>query len=712
MRTVVHDGMSHPLLGGMTGGPRKEAAPAGSAAGSADGAFSAVLTRAVRAAKRAAAVERNPSRTETRPHAAPSPAKEEQALGSDGTGGAAAWTAVASVETPVARGGEGSMMPVRELGRNGLHDAAGGHTSSATSGSAEGMGSVPGDAAAHGTIRRMGTGNGGVASAGPAVAAESPEVPVQAGTAVLPGPQGSGVVPGVGKGPGHTRSVGQFASPYPLGPWPTGTRSQARGKLPAVAAVEPGKGQEGAVSVPVSHRSAGVLTLERGALRAVSRRGAGRSGVAGLDQEGAAVSPAPGGVQQRGVGRYAASARGFRDAGAARHDGWKMLDEGVLAGRLSGGDGTAPARVVSDGGAGSAGAHGPLADGVAGGLTGADAPDAARSVSGGASAEAAGPGVGDAGASGMASEGEAGFAGSQWVTSSGSQAITDGHGRGVEGGLSARGEPVLDGAGPLGGDGRLADGLRLSSREVSEFLSRSGYRAGGLQAAEAGEGPAGSGLLSDGASGLAPGASEARGWNVTTPWLSAAPLEGGELARAGGEGGPWSAAGPEWADTGMRMAADIVRLAAPVRGGGAQEALLQLYPEELGRLVVRVSVENERVQLHMKAQDASVRALLESHLPLLRHALGEQGLRLEHVRIDVPSGAESGASGAYDGDRGAAGAAAHGFGGDGHHAGRGGAPQGPVPVAAGETAAESGDEAHEGTPQWSGRGVHRIDVRA
>lgn len=160
------------------------------------------------------------------------------------------------------------------------------------------------------------------------------------------------------------------------------------------------------------------------------------------------------------------------------------------------------------------------------------------------------------------------------------------------------------------------------------------------------------------------------------------------------------------------MAADIVRLTAPVRTGGAQEALLQLHPEELGRLVVRVSVENEQVQLQMRAQDASVKALLESQLPLLRHALGEQGLRLEHVRIDVTPASEGGAPGSFDGDRGAEGAATHGFGGHGHDAGRGSAPQGSAPLAMGETAAGPGDEGVEETTRRTGRGPHRIDVRA
>lgn len=256
----------------------------------------------------------------------------------------------------------------------------------------------------------------------------------------------------------------------------------------------------------------------------------------------------------------------------------------------------------------------------------------------------------------------------------------------------------------------------MGPAEVNDVSSRNGHRAGGLRIGEAGDGTVGLTPGSDGSSGTAQGATEAsRGLNVPSAMLSTAlsgNAESGELARVGTDGAGSPAGGTEAGDTGVRMAADIVRLTAPVRTGGAQEALLQLHPEELGRLVVRVSVENERVQLQMKAQDASVKALLESHLPLLRHALGEQGLRLDHVRIDVPSGSDSGAPGSFDGDRGAAGAAAHGFGGHGHDAGRGTAPQGPVPLPAGEAAVGSGDEGVEGAPRWSGRGAHRIDVRA
>lgn len=98
------------------------------------------------------------------------------------------------------------------------------------------------------------------------------------------------------------------------------------------------------------------------------------------------------------------------------------------------------------------------------------------------------------------------------------------------------------------------------------------------------------------------------------------------VSETGGEAA--TPASPDWAR-------EIVRLVQRTRPDGTQEAFLQLQPEHLGKLLVRVTVQQGRVSVQIRAESEATEALLRSHLGLLRHALEEQGLRLDHVQLET-----------------------------------------------------------------------------
>ncbi|MEZ5284215.1 MAG: flagellar hook-length control protein FliK [Vicinamibacterales bacterium] len=74
------------------------------------------------------------------------------------------------------------------------------------------------------------------------------------------------------------------------------------------------------------------------------------------------------------------------------------------------------------------------------------------------------------------------------------------------------------------------------------------------------------------------------------------------------------------------------------RGGG--EARVQLKPDYLGELNVRVTVENGVVTARLEAQVPAVREWIERHEASLRQALGDQGLKLETLVVSETADTE------------------------------------------------------------------------
>lgn len=82
------------------------------------------------------------------------------------------------------------------------------------------------------------------------------------------------------------------------------------------------------------------------------------------------------------------------------------------------------------------------------------------------------------------------------------------------------------------------------------------------------------------------------------------------------------------------------------QGGG--EARVQLRPEYLGELSVRVVVEDGRVTAQLDAAAPAVREWIERHESTLRQALSEHGLTLETLQVRETGAEESGDSSERD----------------------------------------------------------------
>lgn len=62
---------------------------------------------------------------------------------------------------------------------------------------------------------------------------------------------------------------------------------------------------------------------------------------------------------------------------------------------------------------------------------------------------------------------------------------------------------------------------------------------------------------------------------------------------------------------------------------------LRLHPAELGSIRLDLIVEGDRLRAHLQAQTQQVQEVLDRHLPQLREALQQQGLKIDEFRVDV-----------------------------------------------------------------------------
>lgn len=98
---------------------------------------------------------------------------------------------------------------------------------------------------------------------------------------------------------------------------------------------------------------------------------------------------------------------------------------------------------------------------------------------------------------------------------------------------------------------------------------------------------------------------------------------------------------PRWADElGSRMMLMTVR--------GQHEGSLNLTPEHLGPLEVRVSVNQGTANVWFGAQHADTRAALTEALPRLRELFAESGLALGHAGVSQEAPRQDARSGAAE----------------------------------------------------------------
>jgi flagellar hook-length control protein FliK len=66
---------------------------------------------------------------------------------------------------------------------------------------------------------------------------------------------------------------------------------------------------------------------------------------------------------------------------------------------------------------------------------------------------------------------------------------------------------------------------------------------------------------------------------------------------------------------------------------GIQSANINLHPQELGSLHIKLAMSDDKMNLHMMAAHGVVKGLLESALPFLKTSLADQGITLEQADI-------------------------------------------------------------------------------
>ncbi len=84
----------------------------------------------------------------------------------------------------------------------------------------------------------------------------------------------------------------------------------------------------------------------------------------------------------------------------------------------------------------------------------------------------------------------------------------------------------------------------------------------------------------------------------------------------------------------------VVTHLAGSHDGESGRMRLRLHPAELGSLRLDLIVEGDRVRAHLQAQSQQVQDVLDRHLPQLRDALHQQGLKIDEFRVDVQGGKE------------------------------------------------------------------------
>ncbi|MCH6560928.1 MAG: flagellar hook-length control protein FliK [Myxococcales bacterium] len=94
--------------------------------------------------------------------------------------------------------------------------------------------------------------------------------------------------------------------------------------------------------------------------------------------------------------------------------------------------------------------------------------------------------------------------------------------------------------------------------------------------------------------------------------------------------------------------AEIMRQVRVLAQNGGGRAQIQLNPPELGGLSLRLTVMHDSVQLSVVAERGAVAELIARHLPELRQALEAQGLKIDHLEVDVREREEPGGSRARD----------------------------------------------------------------
>lgn len=88
----------------------------------------------------------------------------------------------------------------------------------------------------------------------------------------------------------------------------------------------------------------------------------------------------------------------------------------------------------------------------------------------------------------------------------------------------------------------------------------------------------------------------------------------------------------------IRLVRDLADQLGVLAGQGKSEFQLQLRPESLGRLHMRLTVDDGNVTVRMQAENVQVKGMIESNLGQLKQSLHDQGLRVDRFVVEVAQG--------------------------------------------------------------------------
>jgi flagellar hook-length control protein FliK len=116
-------------------------------------------------------------------------------------------------------------------------------------------------------------------------------------------------------------------------------------------------------------------------------------------------------------------------------------------------------------------------------------------------------------------------------------------------------------------------------------------------------------------------------------------FQAAEKTEDGRQGQRLSASTPRSVQTGVVN--QLVDRAVLIHRNGQAEVRIDLKPEYLGRIQMKIATENQRVTVHLLAESPMAREIVEASLGQLRTDLAGQGLEIDRFEVDLFASADS-----------------------------------------------------------------------
>jgi flagellar hook-length control protein FliK len=127
----------------------------------------------------------------------------------------------------------------------------------------------------------------------------------------------------------------------------------------------------------------------------------------------------------------------------------------------------------------------------------------------------------------------------------------------------------------------------------------------------------------------------ARGTGVHEAAMAGGRQFGQHVAQAARAGGAAPAPSPMAPETSRFITQQVTTRLATISGDERHEMELQLKPESLGKIQLRIVEERGQILARFTAESERVRAILESNMQLLRDALEKNGMQIQELSVSI-----------------------------------------------------------------------------